>query len=255
MQTDDNGLYHMRARYYNPELKRFMNRDIVSGSIEESQTLNRYAYVNGNPVSYHDPFGLARELLTRDNIQLALDFAGIIPGWGAIADLSNAGIYAWNGEWSEAGQSAFGAIPGVGDVATVAKISNRTSKIVDKAADSGNIKSIRSFGKYSVGLYNDIKGVAGMDAHHVGQKAVMKKFVKNYDDKLAPAINVPSVGHTRRLGDKGVVSRRTTGIDSPRDLLARDIFELRRVYDDIPNSALKDLIDLNKRMYPEMRRK
>jgi hypothetical protein len=36
--------------------------------------------------------------------------------------------------------------------------------------------------------------------------------------------------------------------------LARDIMELRRVYDHIPNSALKELIELNKKMYPEMRK-
>lgn len=158
VQTDDNGLYHMRARYYNPELKRFMNRDIVSGSIEESQTLNRYAYVNGNPVSYHDPFGLARELLTRVSIQSALDFVGLIPGWGAIADLTNAGIHGWNGEWSEAGQSAFGAIPGVGDAATVAKISNRASKIIDNAADSGKVGNKANYKFWNMStVFNDTK--------------------------------------------------------------------------------------------------
>lgn len=60
VMTDDNGLYYMRARYYHPELKRFINRDVVPGIIAEAQTLNRYAYVNGNPISYVDPFGLAR---------------------------------------------------------------------------------------------------------------------------------------------------------------------------------------------------
>lgn len=35
-----------------------------------------------------------------------------------------------------------------------------------------------------------------MDAHHVGQKALMKELVENYDPKVAPAINVPKVGHT-----------------------------------------------------------
>lgn len=30
--------------------------------------------------------------------------------------------------------------------------------------------------------------------------------------------------------------------------------EVRRVYDDIPNSSLRDLIELNKKMYPEMRK-
>lgn len=59
--TDDNGLYYMRARFYNPEIKRFANQDIVIGSIMEDQTLNRFAYVNGQPVNYVDPFGLSRD--------------------------------------------------------------------------------------------------------------------------------------------------------------------------------------------------
>ena len=58
VQSDDSGLYYMRARYYNAAIKRFINQDIVTGSIESSQSLNRYAYVEGNPVSYLDPFGL-----------------------------------------------------------------------------------------------------------------------------------------------------------------------------------------------------
>ena len=56
--TDDNGLIYMRARYYSPEMKRFVNADIVAGAISNAVTLNRYAYANGNPVSFVDPFGL-----------------------------------------------------------------------------------------------------------------------------------------------------------------------------------------------------
>ena len=61
VQSDDSGLYYMRARYYNAAIKRFINQDTVTGSIESSQSLNRYAYVEGNPVSYLDPFGLCPE--------------------------------------------------------------------------------------------------------------------------------------------------------------------------------------------------
>ena len=60
VQSDDNGLYYMRARYYNAAIKRFINQDTVTGSIESSQSLNRYAYVEGNPISYLDPFGLEK---------------------------------------------------------------------------------------------------------------------------------------------------------------------------------------------------
>lgn len=51
----------MRARYYNPEIKRFVNRDVLSGSIDDGLTINHYAYVNGNPISYIDPFGLSAD--------------------------------------------------------------------------------------------------------------------------------------------------------------------------------------------------
>ena len=57
--TDDNGLISMRARYYSPEMKRFINADIIAGAISNAITLNRYAYANGNPVSFIDPFGLS----------------------------------------------------------------------------------------------------------------------------------------------------------------------------------------------------
>jgi RHS repeat-associated protein len=54
VQTDNNGLLYMQARYYNPYLCRFVSQD-PSGF---SGGLNWFAYANGNPVSYLDPFGL-----------------------------------------------------------------------------------------------------------------------------------------------------------------------------------------------------
>ena len=56
--TDKNGLIYMRARYYSPEMRRFVNADIVAGEISNAVTLNRFAYANGNPVCNIDPFGL-----------------------------------------------------------------------------------------------------------------------------------------------------------------------------------------------------
>ena len=77
--SDDNGLYYMRARYYNVSIKRFINQDVVTGSIAESQSLNRYAYVEGNPVSYLDPFGL--EPLLTDGLH---DFAATMSYIGGL---------------------------------------------------------------------------------------------------------------------------------------------------------------------------
>lgn len=58
VMTDSNSLLYMRQRFYNTDIKRFINQDVLLGDITNSQSLNRYAYVQGNPVSYSDPFGL-----------------------------------------------------------------------------------------------------------------------------------------------------------------------------------------------------
>ena len=59
--TDSNGLLYMRARYYSPDMRRFVNADILAGKISNAITLNRYAYANGNPVSNIDPLGLSAD--------------------------------------------------------------------------------------------------------------------------------------------------------------------------------------------------
>jgi len=59
VMTEGNGLYYMRARFYSSEMKRFVNMDVLLGSVGEGQTLNRFVYVNGNPLIHIDPTGLA----------------------------------------------------------------------------------------------------------------------------------------------------------------------------------------------------
>ena len=43
----------MITRYYSPEMKRFVNADIIAGEISNAVMLNRYAYANGNPAMYN----------------------------------------------------------------------------------------------------------------------------------------------------------------------------------------------------------
>jgi RHS repeat-associated protein len=58
-QTDDDetGLYYYGARYYDPQLGRFIQPDTNVQSPDNPQTLNRYAYCGNNPLNYTDPSG------------------------------------------------------------------------------------------------------------------------------------------------------------------------------------------------------
>jgi RHS repeat-associated protein len=231
VQTDNNGLYYMRARYYNTDIKRFINQDVLLGGIEDSTSLNRYSYVNGNPISLVDPFGL--EALQA--LGVAKEVLSYVPFIGSAISAYDAVSAFSKGNIAEGLMYSAFMIPGAGNLAKAGKVA-----------------------KYTVGSYKDLTKIArgsGLDAHHVGQKAIMKKFIKGYDEKTAPSILVPVIGHRIRVDDiTKILSRSSKGITNPRQLIARDIAELRRVYPDIPNSALKELIKMNKDMYPEMRR-
>ena len=52
-ENDGTGLYYYRARYYSPELSRFISQDPIGfrGGI------NQHVYVEGDPISYTDPEG------------------------------------------------------------------------------------------------------------------------------------------------------------------------------------------------------
>jgi RHS repeat-associated protein len=55
VMTESNGFYYMRARYYDPAVRRFISEDPIGF---EGGDLNLYAYVGNNPIIFIDPNGL-----------------------------------------------------------------------------------------------------------------------------------------------------------------------------------------------------
>jgi RHS repeat-associated protein len=79
-EDDGTGLYYYRARYYNPDQKRFIAEDPLEFGGGDS---NLQAYVGNNPIDYSDPTGL---------LCLAGGFsASAKAGWGAIGAGGTAG--------------------------------------------------------------------------------------------------------------------------------------------------------------------
>jgi RHS repeat-associated protein len=54
----ESGFVYLRARTYDPQVGRFLQRDRWPGILETPSVLNRFTYVENNPMNYTDPSGL-----------------------------------------------------------------------------------------------------------------------------------------------------------------------------------------------------
>lgn len=84
VQQEPNGLIHMRARYYSPELRRFLNADPIGFA----GGMNWYAYAGGSPMMFTDPSGLEpRDTRVTENtiVQGLIDWffgeGSVLPGY------------------------------------------------------------------------------------------------------------------------------------------------------------------------------
>lgn len=116
-----------------------------------------------------------------DGIQTALDIAGLLPGVGAIPDLTNAAISAFRGDWVGAGISLVAAIPGIGDAATATKLVRNGVKSAAKnaakdAAKGAAKNAAKDAGK---GVAKDAGKGAAKDAGRSGTKDMGKSVSKD----------------------------------------------------------------------------
>ena len=148
--TDSNGLYYMRARYYNPDIKRFINQDIKVGDISNGQGLNRYAYCEGNPVSMVDPFGLCGENANDQGEASKYQWLHNICDIGGLFfdgfDIVNGILYMMEGHPVKAAISFACAMPLVGTGLAVAsksaKYASKAGKLADMATTCMKISKI-----------------------------------------------------------------------------------------------------------------
>ncbi|WP_433791372.1 RHS repeat-associated core domain-containing protein [Actinoplanes sp. CA-252034] len=126
---DSTGLIHLGAREYDPAIGRFLSVDPVIDVMQPLQ-LQPYSYAYNSPLTFTDPDGLWG---WSEIVHTALDVAGMVPVIGEAADLTNAAVYAAEGNWGEAALCAAAAIPVAGNAITAAKMGRNAKKAINAA--------------------------------------------------------------------------------------------------------------------------
>jgi hypothetical protein len=146
-----------------------------------------------------------------------------------------------SGDWKAAGRAAGTIVATFGPGAAAGAL-GKFGVAGTIVADEGDVVRAYEVGTYDV--LQDRSAIGdGLDLHHAGQAHAMEQVVPGYERATGPAIALPAAEHKMIPNLKGEVKM------SARDVLARDIRNLRR-FTGAPNSALQQLIELNKSMYP-----
>lgn len=67
------GLYHLRARDYDPVTGRFLSRDQGEADLFAPESLHPYVFANGNPLMFSDPTGLFGFSVAEVNVTISMD--------------------------------------------------------------------------------------------------------------------------------------------------------------------------------------
>lgn len=148
--TDKNGLVFLRTRYYNPKIMRFMNRDTVCGSVVDTKSLNRFVYVEGNPLTYVDPNGEAATWLKNnplDGLYYGLMGLSFVPGLNIVASVGMMAIDLAKGDYTSLAMDSLGVVlpgaavglklsyDGVKAVVDVLRVSDRVANVGARVAE------------------------------------------------------------------------------------------------------------------------
>ena len=71
---EETGFYFLNSRYYDPEVKRFINADCLFVAGDELTGANMYAYCNGNPVMFRDPSGMGPQYSAQPYVDLYWEY-------------------------------------------------------------------------------------------------------------------------------------------------------------------------------------
>ncbi len=201
------GLFYFNARWYDPEVGRFISEDPLWGNILDPQSLNRFAYGRNNPFRYTDPTGMELEESLMEGEELGNDkeeSSNQDENFERYINPSPSGSSGPKIKFKN--DDSNGKDPNQ-------KISDETASMIEDAAVRANLKSLNvnstkdgdhaEYSRHPLGLAADFNRVNGKPVNK--NNTAGKKFV----DELNKYPNVREVfspwSNTKTLGDGNVL--------------------------------------------------
>jgi len=236
-QQPDISYYDYGARMYDPTVGRWFGVDPMT---EADENFSPYQYGASNPISNIDLWGLTDvngdgiddgklldEVEVRakrspdnnesrlDNLQLAIDGVGWVPGLQTVAGLTNAAIDVGRGKYGSALFNLGTSIPVVGYFLKGAKVAAMTTKVVSSMAKMKIVKSalvgivgIRRYnGVIKTAKYSQWTTIDGYQIHHIIPQSLMDKPIGRAISKAGFDIDA---GDNLRYLEKGFHSKHGT---------------------------------------------
>lgn len=220
-------MYYLNARYYNPSIMRFITQDPLGG-------MNVYVYASDNPMNLTDPSGMMDDPVPSEGAGFAPETGAMGPAGGATeespAKVSPAEMVAPED-------------PQVMYEVTQQEMRSAEQRIQQASRNEGTEQGVVP---YEVGRYSDLKNRSvpndGIEIHHAAQRNPAQQVVDGYEGYTGPSIALPRGEHRLIPTLRGVFS-------GSLDLLAKDAWDLRN-FTSAPNAAIRQLINLNREMFP-----
>ncbi|WP_209812902.1 S-layer homology domain-containing protein [Ammoniphilus resinae] len=179
MYDDETGYYYLRARYYDPEIARFITEDTYRGTQTDPLSLNMYTYAQNDPLIQEDPDG---NLAWFVPLIIGAAVGGVIELASQAIDNHSKGKKVFdkdNYNWKNVGKAA--VVGGVTAMVPVSRVWQAaalgSTSTVSLAAWKGDVKDAGD-----VAFYAGVGAVLGGTTKAVSSgfsQATAKNYVKN----------------------------------------------------------------------------
>ena len=181
-QQDANGLYYLRARFYNAGTGRFLSHDPLMGSAEDPDSMHRYLYASVDPVNNVDPSGRMDFSLT--GMMTALNYTmKVYDGVSAITNTAGAAMEfgrAWSsassGDISGAGMHvALAALYGANAALNYASFASPVPTFGGGPGNFGGPDAVRALANISLKEASAVAMVSGARVISLGINGIMAR--------------------------------------------------------------------------------